>query len=95
MRILGYEYSLDASKTIEELGGNMGFCNFSLQQISVARDIKMDGKLSTLVHEVIEALNYHLELNLKHKQISALEVGLNQVLSENGIDLSVLLDGKK
>jgi hypothetical protein len=38
---------------------------------------------STLIHEILEALNNENELNLTHQQISTLECGLYQVLKDN------------
>ncbi len=41
------------------------------------------GQRSSILHEIIEALNYHLELDLKHSVIAQLEAGLFQVLEDN------------
>jgi hypothetical protein len=90
LNILGYLYTLDSSKKLSDMGGNVGFCSFDLKELVVANDVESDVRESTLLHEVIEALNYHLELKLKHNQIMALEVGLHQVLKDAGVDLSVL-----
>lgn len=38
---------------------------------------------STLLHEIIEALDMNLGLGLEHKQIVGLEAGLYQVLKDN------------
>jgi hypothetical protein len=91
MKIIGYEYDLELDKTIEQIGQNAGLINFDDMKINIASDLNPNVKASVLIHEVIEAINYHLELDLKHPQIMALEVGFHQVLSENGVDLSPLL----
>lgn len=93
MNILGYEYDVEYS-TVSGLNGNAGECDLSNQTLRLATDIKMDAISSTLIHEILEALNYHLELDLKHNQISSLETGLFQVLSSNGVDLSLLTKEK-
>jgi len=90
INILGYEYNLDFSKTYEQSIGNVGFCSFKDKTISVANDIESDLFNSTLIHEIIEALNYHLELDLKHNQIMGIEVGIHQVLNDAGVDLNPL-----
>lgn len=90
LKILGYGYSLDLSKNSDGMGGNIGLTHFDHKYLQIANDLDQDMKNSTLIHELIEALNYHLELNLQHPQIMALEVGLHQVLNDNGVDLSVL-----
>ncbi len=52
-------------------------------------EIKLDPGLSpssiesTLIHEIIEQINWHLELKLEHSTISQLEAGLYQVLKDN------------
>ena len=40
---------------------------------------------SCLIHEIIEILNYDLELDLPHEKISQLEAGLYQVLKDNNL----------
>ena len=70
--------------------GNVGFCNFDKKLLQVAGDVDIDVQNSTILHEIIEAINYHLEIKLEEAQIKQLEVGLHQVLSENGVNLSLL-----
>lgn len=38
---------------------------------------------SSLIHEILEALDYHYELKLEHRTISILETALYQVLKDN------------
>ena len=37
-----------------------------------------------LFHELVEAVNYHLELRLEHNQITPISEGLYTVLKDNG-----------
>lgn len=90
MKILGYDYTLNKSADREQLE-NMGRCNTANQRIEIANNMNQQAQESTLLHEVIEALNFHLELKLEHTVISSLESGLYQVLTSNGVDLSPLL----
>jgi len=89
LTILGYEYSLDKEKALEDMEGNVGFCDFDHLQMRVANDVPSDVRNSTLIHEIIEAVNYHLEVGLTEQKIKQLEVGLFQALTRNG----VVLDG--
>lgn len=41
-------------------------------------------KISTLIHEILEALNDDLALGLQHDVIDELEAGLRQVFLDNG-----------
>ena len=38
---------------------------------------------TTLIHEIIEAINYLFELNLEHNKIQTLEAALYQILKDN------------
>ena len=87
MKILGYTYQVEIVDS-----DAMGRFQARRQRLQIASDLAGDGKLSTLLHEIIEAINYHLGLNLPHRTIMALEAGLYQVLADNGVDLSPLLE---
>lgn len=67
--------------------GAFGRYHAKIQGIQIAGDLHEEQKVSTVLHEIIEALNYHLELGIEHKTISILEATLYQTLTENGIDL--------
>jgi hypothetical protein len=95
LNILGYSYSLKTDETIEQMDGNVGLTNFNEKFLQVASNLEDDQKKSVLIHELIEALNYHLELNLEHPQIMGLEVGFHQVFQDNGVDLTPLIVSKR
>lgn len=95
MKILGYNYTVDLSKQLSDMKGNSGFSNFDKQSLEVANDLGTDLKLSTLLHEIIEAINYHLSIGLAESDIMRLEAGLFQVLTDNGVNLSSLLAENK
>lgn len=50
---------------------------------------------SVLIHEIIEALNYRLELKLDHNIITSLETGLFQIFQDNKDFLKLFLEGEK
>jgi len=91
LNILGYTYTIDMTKALEEMEGNVGFCDFDNLQLRVANDVPHGVKCSTILHEIIEAVNYHLEIGLKEPQIKQLEVGLFQSLESSDVSLSMLL----
>lgn len=93
--ILGYSYTLNLSQGLKEMDGNIGECDLDRHTIAIANDLGREIIDTTLLHEIIEALNYHLELNLTHPQIMALEVGFHQVLCGNGVSLDNLHMDKK
>jgi len=94
LKILGYRYTLSMDGTCDSIGAAGRFLSIP-QVIQIAGDLSEEGKLSCALHELIEALKYHLELELDHRSLSALEAGLFQVLCDNGVDLSPLLSNKR
>lgn len=91
MKILGYTYTIELGSDSARMGGNYGHCMCGKQVIQIANDLNREQENSTIIHEMIEAIRYHLGIKLEHNQIMALEAGLYQVLTENGVDLSPLL----
>jgi hypothetical protein len=57
----------------------LGQCDSNKLEIYILRDQSKIQQASTFVHEVLEAINEHYGIGLKHKQIQALECGLMQV----------------
>ena len=91
IQILGYDYGLLTDRTLEDLSGAMGTCDSNNLIIRVANNIPEQQKQSTVLHEIIEAIDYSLELGLEHRSINSLEAALYQVLCANGVDLRPLL----
>lgn len=86
IKILGHEYILRQKDAyIVESGGNTGQCNNYLQVITIANELPLSGQHEVLIHEVIEALNYRLELGLEHHKIAVLGEALHQVIWDNDI----------
>ena len=56
-----------------------GLCNPLKYEISILNGLNEMQKNSTFVHEVIEAINEHMGVNMSHRQIVAIECGLMQV----------------
>lgn len=90
MKILGYVYEIELGSDTDRMGA-YGRCMHGQQVIQVANDLKREQEDSTILHEIIEALKYHLGIKLEHGHVMALEAGLYQALTENGVDLSPLL----
>lgn len=90
MRILGYDYQIVRDGTMDDMGGAMGRCHYARLRIQIAEDCAPQQEASTLLHEILEALNAHMDLHLEHTAIMGLESGLYQVLRDAGVDLSPL-----
>jgi hypothetical protein len=96
LKILGYDYKVILAPSVDAGGfHDAGNCSSLNQVIALAPGLNDQALASTLIHEVLEALNYHLSLELDHGTIMALETGLFQVLNDNGVDISVMLPKRK
>ena len=86
MRILGYDYSLieDAE---QELIGAFGRFHAAKQIIQIAKGLAPQQRCSTVLHEMLEVINYHLQLSLEHQVLMSLEAALFDALTQNGVDL--------
>lgn len=82
LRIMGKLFTVELVSATE-IEGKMGWCNGSLQKIKIAQEYP--SHMSTLLHEIIEALDYLFELKLSHPAVSTLEEGLFQVFEDNGM----------
>jgi len=90
MNILGIECPiiLCGDKKMVGLAGDF---QGTYTRMRIRETIDKQARESTILHEIIEALNWRLDLNLKHETIMRLEAGLFQVLTQNGVDLAPLL----
>lgn len=86
MKILGYEYKLSPKKKLVSLGS----INETKLKIKIDKNLVAAQLYSTILHEVIHALSYHLHLDLSENQVMGLEAGLYQTLTDCGVDLSPL-----
>lgn len=90
MKILGFDYKITEKQLDDE--NDWGECIPWKSEININKDLSEDKKILTLIHEIIEAGNSMLELKLKHQQITGIELVIYNTLTENGIDLSSLLE---
>lgn len=93
MKILGSNYSVKLFEDIDS--DDLGACRFRTQQISLSSKMNPEARMETLLHEIIECVNFKGELQLEHNQITALTSMLYAVFVDNGVDLSPLLRGVK
>jgi hypothetical protein len=90
MNILGFDYEVVFAKMGDI--DSLGHVNPKELCIAVSEDVDPQLQISTILHEIIEAINIHMDLKLKHSQITSLEVGLYSVLKDNGIDIQKFLN---
>lgn len=85
LKILGHDYEVAVDSTLASTRGLAGLCDLRTSAITIDGEQSAGRREETLMHEVFEALDYHLELGLKHRQITALSEGLYAVLKTNDI----------
>lgn len=92
IKILGYDYVIHTSRPSYDGGmDSAGTCNPGRQIIVLDPQQCKQSQESTILHEMIEALNFHLALSLSHPVIMQLEAGLYQALTDNGVKMEALL----
>ena len=85
LKIAGYQYNVvyEVHRSRDRGVNNPASCNSRAQTIWIDSDQHREGQESSLIHEIIEALDYHYELKLDHQTIATLETALYQVLRDN------------
>ena len=101
VNINGYDYKIISDITIDELTKQnpefgkrlVGLCNMTNKEIFVTED--HGERVSTLIHEIIEAINREYKIGLTHHwKVNRLERALYDLLvNQLKIDLTYLLDG--
>ena len=92
MKIQGFDYTVDTSRLVREIG-SLGDCDWDRLILRVAKDLPRQQQEATILHEILEAINRHFELGLTHPQLASLEIATHQVFDANGVNLSPLLKG--
>ena len=87
LKILAHTYSVDIDVELLISTPCMGSCCPNLLKIKIADGIPESNQADTLVHEILEALNYQLELGMEHNVISSLSASLLAVIRDNDLDL--------
>lgn len=84
VNICGIKYPIK-QLTEDEMHGKMGQWKTNPTCIKIMNEANNDMQAVTLIHEVIEAINWQLELDLKHRQICGLATSIYQVFKENNL----------
>jgi hypothetical protein len=83
LKIGGYDYKVRLEKHWNRDNGASGSQCGNALEIYIDPDFPEQNKESTLLHEIIEAINYHYSLHIEHDKIMVLEATLYQVLKDN------------
>jgi hypothetical protein len=89
MKILGHEVPIQ--KSVEKLVDAFGYLEKTELKIFISDQYNKSTKETTILHEIMEAVNFISYLELTETQIRGLEVGLYETLTTAGVKLSPLL----
>ncbi len=85
IKILGHKYKIIKDPDWDKQQGAIGSCSTNVKKIYIDSTFVRSRRDETFLHEIFEALSYHLQLHLEHDKLSALSEGLYQVLHDNKI----------
>jgi len=84
IKIGGLVYKIEEKDLrITEVENNSGYCRVNDEKIVINSELTENVKESTLLHEIIEAINFNHQLELPHSTIMTLEATLYQVIKDN------------
>ncbi len=83
IKIMGHVYKEDLDESLVLERGTAGTCCPAKLTIRLCPHVPTSRREEARLHEIFEALNYHLELKLEHRVITALSEAWYAVLKEN------------
>jgi len=85
LKIIGktYDVQMDATVVTDDGYACSGRHRGALSIIQINPAYPQQTQDSTLLHEILEAINNNFEMGLEHKQITTLEEALYQILKDN------------
>lgn len=88
LKILGHIYSIELG-TDPQLGrGTSGLCCANLLRIELDSSVPESRRDEAFLHEIIEALKFHLELKFEHEDLTALSEGLFTIIRDNRLNFN-------
>ena len=85
LKIGGINYLVVVEPIKMHGASNCGSCNNAVAVITINSEDNNQIQETTLIHEIIEAINSINDLQLSHQTISTLETNLFQVLRDNDL----------
>jgi hypothetical protein len=86
IKILGHEYTVEYPETfIQRNGDAVADIVYRLLSIRIDPTAEQSRQDEALLHEILHAIDFHLELELSHKQISGISESLLQILLDNDL----------
>lgn len=91
MKILGNEYEIiEADATI--MDDKIGLCDTINHRIYLREGLNQSVLKSTLIHEIIHAIDLAMQIGLEEKQVEALGNGLFAIMKDNLTEFDLKLN---
>ena len=87
IKVGAYYFKVYFEKNLSRSRDRFGEFRPSPQEIALDPDCTEDLQGETLLHEVVEALNWMYDMQLNHHIIALLGTGLHQILKENDLKI--------
>ncbi len=94
VRIMGMEIKVVPNKRIAVERFAAGEYNQTQCEIAIATDMAPSLQGEVLVHEIIEAVNARLDIDMPHDKLTALASGLYAVICDNPKTMLAIMGGK-
>ena len=82
LNIGGQHYKVELKSFIDGQDCS-GYTHLEMNRILINKDMVKRQQETTLIHEIIEVINFQYELNLSHNVIQSLEAAMYQTLKDN------------
>lgn len=84
MKILGYKYRIRKIPDLSVKDGAVGDFDARSQIIRIDSKVSDDQQKETLIHEILEAIKYHLDYEkMSHQMLSSFSVALYSIIKDN------------
>jgi hypothetical protein len=83
LKIIGKTYALRFVDTVDEKEDLLGLCQDGKQDIQVSIHQPPDALKDTILHEIIHAIDYQMQLGLKERQVHGIAAGIVAVFLDN------------
>lgn len=91
MKILAYDYTVKALPIDVVSSKIFGQHDANELSITICTGMAKQNQESTMLHEILESINWQLGMELEENQILRLEAGLYSALKDMGIDFAPLM----
>lgn len=79
IKIAGHHFTVDYVDGLADSGST----DTALNKILINKNLSKSNQESTILHEIIEAVNFIYDLKLEHQTIQTIEAALYQIYKDN------------